>query len=109
MAIDPNWLGEHPMYPSVSYFIITIVEEIQDASQVPGVTFDQIYQVVEEYNMGPSGDINGDDYDRFTSDGVRIENPSREDIRDILDKASKEDELVYVKSEDKYYHLHSEY
>lgn len=97
MPIDPNWFGEHPMYTSAPQFILTIVSDLEEEWETPGITLDQVYYIVQQFSSSRP------DYLRYTDDGTLIKNPTKADVKEVLDRGAREGRLVYVKEEDKYY------
>ena len=83
-----KWLGDHPLYPNVESFVLHIIEEFDDSAR--GVTFEEIYKIIED----------------FTPDRkLKRFQPSRKDIKAILDYFETQGKIVDSQSNDrsKYY------
>ena len=80
-----RWLGDHPLYPNVESLVLHIIEDFDDAAR--GVTFNEIYEIVDEYQPSSSSD--------------KAFQPSRNQIKSILDDLERYGSIV--EDRNKYY------
>ena len=71
--LEDSWLGDHPMYKTVEGFVISVLQLFDDEDI--GVSFDGIYEVVDDYQPEDSP--------------TKSLQPSRKYIRSVLNSAER--------------------